>query len=58
MVLLLVSKLPVLEFVGMIKSMTDIQVLHCFKRLRSKPSLGNHFWIKGYCVATVGLDME
>jgi len=26
--------------------------------LREKPYWGNHFWSKGYCVDTVGLDSE
>jgi putative transposase len=29
-----------------------------FKQLKKKPYWGNHFWAKGYCVDTVGLDSE
>jgi putative transposase len=26
--------------------------------LRTKPYWGNHFWSRGYCVTTVGIDEE
>jgi putative transposase len=29
-----------------------------FPSLRKKPYWGNHFWAKGYCVDTVGLNRE
>jgi putative transposase len=29
-----------------------------YKKLRQKPYWGNHFWSRGYCVDTVGLDGE
>jgi len=29
-----------------------------FRQMRKKPYWGNHFWSKGYCVDTVGLDPE
>jgi len=32
-------------------------VLQRFKELKQKPYWGNHFWTKGYCVDTIGLDM-
>ncbi len=51
-------KLSVSDYVGMIKGRTAIRVLNRFKELRRKPYWGNHFWTKGYCVDTVGLDSE
>ena len=51
-------KISVSEYVGMVKGRTAIRVLQRFKELRQKPYWGNHFWTKGYCVDTVGLDME
>ena len=42
----------------MVKGRTAIRVLRRFKELRQKPYWGNHFWTKGYCVDTVGLDLE
>ncbi len=29
-----------------------------FRHLKYKPYWGNHFWARGYCVDTVGLDSE
>ena len=29
-----------------------------FPYMRKKPFWGNHFWAKGYCVDTVGLNSE
>ena len=42
----------------MVKGRTAIRVLQRFRELRQKPYWGNHFWTKGYCVDTVGLDLE
>jgi putative transposase len=33
-------------------------VLKQFPYLKKKPYWGNHFWAKGYCVDTVGVDAE
>ena len=35
-----------------------MRVLNTYRNLRSKPYWGNHFWSKGYCVNTVGMDEE
>ena len=51
-------KISVSSYVGMVKGRTAIRVLRRFKELRQKPYWGNHFWTKGYCVDTVGLDLE
>ena len=51
-------KLSVSSYVGMVKGRTAIRVLQRFRELRQKPYWGNHFWTKGYCVDTVGLDLE
>ena len=29
-----------------------------FPYLKERPYWGNHFWVKGYCVDTVGVDAE
>lgn len=52
------SKISVSDYVGMIKGRTAIRVFNKFRKLKSKPYWGNHFWTKGYCVDTVGLDSE
>jgi len=51
-------KISVSSYVGMVKGRSAIRVLQRFNELRTKPYWGNHFWTKGYCVDTVGLDME
>jgi len=51
-------KLSISEYVGTIKGRTAIRVLNKFRELKQKPYWGNHFWARGYCVDTVGLDAE
>ncbi len=29
-----------------------------FPHFKNKPYWGSHFWAKGYCVDTVGVDLE
>ncbi len=43
---------------GIVKGRTAIRVFNKFKKLKIKPYYGNHFWARGYCVDTVGLDAE
>ncbi len=51
-------KISVSDFVGTVKGRTAIRVLNKFRELKQKPYWGNHFWARGYCVDTVGLDEE
>ena len=51
-------KISLSDYVGIVKGRTAIRVLNRFKHLRKKPYWGNHFWSKGYCIDTVGLDSE
>lgn len=51
-------KISISNFVGTVKGRTAIRVLNKFKHLRQRPYWGNHFWARGYCVDTVGLDSE
>ena len=51
-------KVSISEFVGTIKGRTAIRVFNKFRHLKHKPYWGNHFWARGYCVDTVGLDEE
>ncbi len=58
-VLLMVPpKVALSAYVGTVKGRTAIRVFNRFRHLRRKPYWGNHFWAKGYCVDTVGLDAE
>ncbi len=43
---------------GTVKGRTAIRVLNKFRKLKKMPFWGNHFWARGYCVDTVGLDEE
>lgn len=46
------------DLMGTIKGRTAIRVLQKFRYLKVRPYCGNHFWAKGYCVDTVGVDAE
>ncbi|PCJ46450.1 MAG: IS200/IS605 family transposase [Gammaproteobacteria bacterium] len=46
------------KLLGMVKGKTAIQIFRQFPYLKSKPYWGNHFWARGYCVDTVGIDEE
>ena len=51
-------KISVSGYVGTLKGRTAIRVFNRFGKLKEKPYWGNHFWARGYCVDTVGLDPE
>ena len=51
-------KISISDFVGIVKGRTAIRVFNKFKELKNRPYWGNHFWARGYCVDTVGLDEE
>ena len=51
-------KLSVSDYVGIVKGRTAIRLLRRFPDLRKRRYWGNHFWTKGYCVDTVGLDED
>ncbi len=51
-------KISISDYVGSVKGRVAIRILNKFKKLKQNPYWGNHFWAKGYCVDTVGLDSE
>jgi putative transposase len=51
-------KISLSNFVGILKGRTAIRIFNKFKYLKRKPYWGNHFWARGYCVDTVGLDAD
>jgi putative transposase len=55
---MLPPKISISDYVGMLKGRTAIRVFNNFRELKQKPYWGNHFWSRGYCVDTVGLDEE
>ena len=58
MVVIIPPKLAISELVGILKGKTAIAVFQQHKKLRTKPYWGNHFWSRGYCITTVGMDEE
>ncbi len=51
-------KISLSDLMGRVKGQTSMKLFNQFRHLRNKPYRGNHFWAKGYCVDTVGLDTE
>lgn len=51
-------KISISQLLGVLKGKTAIRVFQKFPMLKEKPYWGNHFWAKGYCVDTVGLDSD
>ncbi len=51
-------KLSISEYMGIIKGRTAIRVFNKFSKLKKRPYWGNHFWSRGYCIDTVGLDAQ
>ena len=58
LVLMIPPKLSVSDLMGRLKGQTSMKLFQQFRHLRKKPSWGNHFWVKGYCVDTVGIDAD
>jgi len=50
-------KYSVSEVVGFLKGKSAIKIFDMYPELK-KRYWGRHFWAKGYCVSTVGLDEE
>lgn len=51
-------KISVSALMGILKGRTAIRIFNRYRKLKNKPYWGNHFWARGYCVDTVGLDEE
>ena len=51
-------KVSISGYVGTVKGRTAIRIFNRFRKLKEKPYWGNHFWARGYCVDTIGLDSE
>jgi putative transposase len=58
LIVMIPPKLSISDYLGIIKGRSAIKILNNHKKLKKKPYWGNHFWSKGYCVDTVGLDSE
>jgi putative transposase len=51
-------KISVSVLMGILKGKLAIKLFKSYPELKKKPYWGNHFWAKGYFVATIGLDEE
>ena len=50
-------KYSISEVVGFVKGKSAIKMFDTYLKLKNR-YWGRHFWAKGYCVSTVGLDEE
>ena len=57
-VLYVPPKLSISNLMGILKGKTAIKIFKSFSSLKKKPYWGNHFWSRGYCSSTVGLDED
>lgn len=51
-------KISISTLMGILKGKTAIKIFKSYPQLKKKPYWGNHFWSRGYCVDTIGLDEE
>ena len=51
-------KLSVSDYMGVLKGKTAIKLFKTYPKLKQKPYWGNHFWLRGYFISTVGIDEE
>jgi putative transposase len=58
LLVLVPPKISISSFVGILKGRTAIRIFNKFRNLKQKPYWGNHFWAKGYCMDSIGLDAE
>jgi putative transposase len=58
LIVMVPPKRAVSDVVGALKGRTAIRIFNKFRQLKQKPYWGKHFWARGYCLDTVGLDAE
>ncbi len=58
LVMMVPPKVAISHLMGRLKGQTSMRLFHQFRNLKKKPYWGNHFWAKGYCVDTVGLNAD
>jgi putative transposase len=51
------SKNSISEVIGFLKGKSAIKIFDTYTELKNR-YWGSHFWAKGYCVSTIGLDEE
>lgn len=58
LVVMVPPKVSISTYMGTVKGRTAISVFKQVPHLKQRPYWGNHFWARGYCVDTVGLNLE
>jgi len=58
LIVMVPPKISISDYLVIVRGRTAIRVFNKFRKLKKKPYRGNHFWAKGYCVDTVGLDAD
>ena len=58
LIVMIPPKVAISDLMGRVKGQTSIKLFKKFREFRKKPYWGNHFWAKGYCVDTVGIDAD
>ena len=58
MILSIEPKMSVSSAMEILKGKTAIKIFKSYPGLKKKPYWGNHFWSRGYCSSTLGLDEE
>ena len=51
-------RISISSVMGILKGKTAIKIFQYFPGLKKKPYWSNHFWARGYCVSTIGIDEE
>ena len=51
-------KISISQLMGVLKGKTAIKIFKSYPKLKTKPYWGNHFWARGYCVDTIGIDED
>jgi putative transposase len=57
-VIMIPPKISLSDAIGTLKGKSAIRVLTKNPKLRQNRYWGNHFWARGYCVDTVGINLE
>jgi putative transposase len=51
-------KYSISEVLGTLKGKIAMRIFKSYPDLKRKPYWGNHFWVRGYFISTVGLDAD
>src|SRR5665648_312098 len=51
-------KISISQLMEILKGKTEIKIFKSYPQLKKKPYWCYHFWARGYCVDTIGLDED